>query len=122
MAETVLLATGVTVVWGASAITSPQGGEVKSYREAASSAEKRMPGAAGTTKALVKYDKVKKGTLEVYCASDTAAPDVGDVLAVGGIAAGVVDSASVVWQSEDFKLLSIECSEYEGLQAAGGGE
>ena len=121
MANTTLLATNTEVVWGTEGITHASG-IVDRYEQNQTSKEKTLPGPNGITKAVVKYDKTTKATLEVYAKPDATIPDVGDAITItGGITAGIVDSAKELWATEDFKKISIEITKYEETIGGTGG-
>ena len=106
-----------TVTWGCDGLHSATFIQSAGQKNAAQ--KKTLADSQGNTGAVVFYDGTKQMTIEFARKTDTAEINPGDTITINDIDA-IVDDADVKWTKDDFCMMSVTATAYDGIAVSGG--
>lgn len=105
MAADIKLATAIT--WGTTGAGTVSQGKILSCTKKNTAKSFEQPDEDGELYSLVLYDQRVEVSLEVLATATPSLPDVGDAIAVGGVADMIVTEAEIAWKVGDTVKLNI---------------
>ena len=107
------------VVWGTAGVYAS--GLITSASKLKTANKRLILDNNGGTVTIVYFDK--RNECEFSMIVETAAPDldIGDQIAIGGVANCRVDNCREEWRNDQEKMFTVNATAYDGIPASGGG-
>lgn len=105
-----------TVTWGANGIYDAD--FIQSGSKKRTAQKKTLAGSTGNTGAVVFFDGSRQVTIEFARKTTQAEIHASDTITIAGVSA-LVDESEVKYANEDFVMLSVTATAYDGVVPAG---
>ncbi|MFZ4394156.1 MAG: hypothetical protein ACOYOU_00860 [Kiritimatiellia bacterium] len=106
------LKSGVTAVWGTSAVAHTAFGIVTKASKKHASEKDKIQDTEGDTVGVIYFDPNDAIALDIICKSTLAEPTEGDSLTCLGIT-GLVDDYELIWEQKATKKMTVNVSKWK---------